>query len=72
MSRKVDQSRENRLKWFGYVMGKRDTKAVIEVMKMNVDGKIGRGKPKKNKQDMNQNVKNASSVCVRDVEDPDK
>jgi len=30
-------------------MGKRDTKAVIEVMKMNVDGKIGRGKPKKNK-----------------------
>jgi hypothetical protein len=34
----VNRMRENRLRWFGYVMRREETKAVTVVMKMNVKG----------------------------------
>jgi len=35
----VDKMRENKLRWFGHVMRRGETKAVRMVMKMNVEGK---------------------------------
>jgi hypothetical protein len=42
----VDNMRENRLRWFGHVMRREETKAVRVVIKMNVERKRGRGSPK--------------------------
>jgi hypothetical protein len=42
----VNKMRENRLRWFGHVMKRKETKAVRLDMKMNIEGKRGRGKPK--------------------------
>jgi hypothetical protein len=42
----MDKMRENRLRWFGYVMRCEETKAVSVVMKMNVEKKRGRQKKK--------------------------
>jgi hypothetical protein len=39
--------KENRLRLFGHVMRREETKAVRVVMKINVEGKIGRRRPKK-------------------------
>jgi len=39
-------TRENKLRWFGYVMRCEETKAVRVVMKINVEKKGGRGRPK--------------------------
>jgi hypothetical protein len=34
--------RENRLRWFGHLMRRKETKAIRVPMKMNVEGKSGR------------------------------
>jgi hypothetical protein len=39
--------KENRLRWFGHVMRKEETKAIRVVMKVNIEGKRERGRPKK-------------------------
>jgi hypothetical protein len=41
----VNKIRENRLRWFGHVMRREEIKLVRVVMKMNVEGKRGRGRP---------------------------
>jgi len=38
--------KENKLRWFGHVMREK-TEAVGEVIKINVEGKIERSRPKK-------------------------
>jgi hypothetical protein len=38
----VDKMRENRLRWFGHMMRREETKAVKVVMKIIVEGKRGR------------------------------
>lgn len=39
---------ENKLRWFGYEMGREERKTVREVMRMNVDGRKGKGsRPKR-------------------------
>lgn len=38
----VEKMRENRLRWFGYVMRRKEIKIVKVVMKMNVEGNRGR------------------------------
>jgi len=43
----IDKMRENRLRWFGLVMKREDLKAVRTVMELRVNGKRGRGRPKK-------------------------
>jgi hypothetical protein len=43
----VDKKRKTRLKWFRYVMRREETKAVRVVMKMYVEGKRERERPKK-------------------------
>jgi len=42
----VKKIRENRLRWFGSMMSREKTKAVRVVMRMNVERRKGRGKPK--------------------------
>jgi len=37
--------KEIRLRWFGHVMRKEEMEALGSVMKMNVEGKRGRGRP---------------------------
>jgi hypothetical protein len=39
--------RGNRLRWFGYVMRREKINAVRVVIKMDVEWKRGRGRPKK-------------------------
>jgi hypothetical protein len=51
----VDKMRKNRLRWFGHVMRRKETKAVRVVIKMNIEGKRGRRRPKKRWLDMIQN-----------------
>jgi hypothetical protein len=41
----VDKMRENRLIWFGYVVRREEKNAVRVVLKMNGEGKRGRGRP---------------------------
>jgi len=43
----VDNMTENRLRWFGCVIRRENLEAVRTVMAMNVEGKRGRGRPKK-------------------------
>jgi hypothetical protein len=43
----VDKMRENRLRWFGHLMRRQETKVVRAVMKINVEGKQARVRPKK-------------------------
>jgi len=43
----IDKMRENRLRWFGYVMRREDSEAVRIVMGLSIEGKRGRGKSKK-------------------------
>lgn len=38
--------KENRLRWYGHVIQREKRKAVKLIMKMNVDGKIGKEIPK--------------------------
>jgi hypothetical protein len=68
----VNKIRENRLRWFGHVMRREETKAVKVVMKMNVEGKRERGKLKKRWLDMIKNDMRAVDVCVWDVENQDE
>jgi len=39
--------KKNRLRWFGHIMRKEDSEALRTVMKLSVEGRIGRGRPKK-------------------------
>jgi hypothetical protein len=43
----VDKMIEIRLKWFGHVIRREETIAGEVIMKTNVKGKRGRGRPKK-------------------------
>eukprot|EP00102_Acyrthosiphon_pisum_P026090 XP_016663300.1 PREDICTED: uncharacterized protein LOC107884852 [Acyrthosiphon pisum] len=43
----VDKMRENRLRWLGHVLRREKTEAISVAKKMSVDGKRGRGRPKK-------------------------
>jgi hypothetical protein len=43
----VDKIRENKLIWFGHLMRREKTKAAIVVMKMNIEAKRGKARPKK-------------------------
>jgi hypothetical protein len=44
----VENMKENRLKWFGYVMRQEETNTVRMVMKINVEGKKEKPKKKNN------------------------
>ncbi|XP_025421610.1 cilia- and flagella-associated protein 251-like [Sipha flava] len=57
-----DKRRENRLRWFGYVMRREKTKAVRVVIKTNVEGK----KQDQKRFDMIENNMRAVVVCVED------
>jgi hypothetical protein len=63
-----DKRRENRLRWFGYVMRREKTKAVRVVIKTNVEGK----KQDQKRFDMIENNMRAVVVCVEDVENQDE
>jgi hypothetical protein len=39
--------KENRLRWFGYIMRQEETNTVRVDMKMKIEGKRGRRRPKK-------------------------
>jgi len=39
--------RKNRLRWFGHMVRKNETKTVRVVIKMNAEGRKGSGRPKK-------------------------
>jgi len=43
----VDEMRENRLRWLGHIIRREKTEAVSVTKNMSVDGKRGRGRPKK-------------------------
>jgi hypothetical protein len=51
----VYKMRENRLRWFGHKMRQNKTKTVIVVIKLNVEGKRGRERPKKRRLDTIEN-----------------
>jgi nonsense-mediated mRNA decay protein 3 len=63
----LDKIRENRLRWFGHVMRRKEKKAVRLVMKMNAEGNIDRERPKKIWLDMIENDMRVVGVCVGDV-----
>jgi len=67
----VVKIKENRLRWFGHVMRREETKAVKVVMKMNVEGKRGRGRPKMIWLDTIENNMRAVRVCLGDVKNRD-
>ncbi|KAL4132087.1 hypothetical protein QTP88_009302 [Uroleucon formosanum] len=68
----VDKMSENRLRWLGYVMRREETSAVRVVMKMNVEMKRGRGRPKKRWLENIENDVKAFGLCIEDVKDRDK
>jgi len=68
----VGKMRENSLKLFGDVMKRGEAKTVRVVLKINVKGKRGRGRPKKRWLDTIENNMRAVGVCVRDVENRNK
>jgi len=39
--------RENGFRWFGHVMRRKNSEAIKTVMEINVEGRRGRGRPKK-------------------------
>jgi len=43
----MDKMRENKLRWFGYIMSREDSEAVRTVMKLSMEGRRGRGRSKK-------------------------
>jgi len=64
----VAKMRENKLRWFRHVIRKEETKAVRGSMKMNVEGKQGRKRPKKSWLDAIENMRTVG-ICVGNVED---
>ncbi|KAL4082969.1 hypothetical protein QTP88_023973 [Uroleucon formosanum] len=62
----VNKMRENRLKWLGHVMRREETGAVRVVMKMNIEGKRGRGRPKKRWLKNIEKDMRAVGVCIGD------
>lgn len=43
----VAKMRENRLKWFGHMMKREETETIRVIMRINLEGRRGRGRPKK-------------------------
>jgi len=65
----ADKIRGNRLRWFGHVMWRKETKAVRVVMKINVEGERGRGRPIKRWLDTIENDIRAAGMRAGVVED---
>ncbi|XP_050534488.1 uncharacterized protein LOC126901782 [Daktulosphaira vitifoliae] len=65
----VDKMRENRLRWFGHVMRREELEAIRTVIAMNVEGRRGRGRPKKRWKDANECDMRTADVSVDDVGD---
>ncbi|VVC29271.1 Hypothetical protein CINCED_3A013440 [Cinara cedri] len=59
----VDKRRRNKLRCCGHVMRREESEAVIIVMKTNVIGKRGRGRPKKKWLRVIENDTRTSGVC---------
>jgi hypothetical protein len=68
----VDNMRENKLRWFGRVMRRVETKTVRMVIKINFKGKRGRGRPKRRWLNMIENVMRVVGVYVGDIENSDE
>lgn len=59
--------RKNKLRWFGHVMRLEETKAIRADMKMNVEGKRGREKPKMRRFNIIYNDMKAVGVYIGDA-----
>ncbi|KAL4135686.1 hypothetical protein QTP88_007282 [Uroleucon formosanum] len=68
----VDKVRENKLRWLGHVMRREETSAVRVVMKINIEGKRERGRPKKKWLENIEKDMRVVGVCIGDVKDRDK
>jgi len=65
----VDKIRENKLRSFGHdVMRREETEAVRVFMKINVEGKIGRGRLKKKRLDLIVNDMRCAGLLSRGCE----
>lgn len=67
--RVVDRRKYDRnwLRWFRQVMRKEKSKTIEMVMEINVDGKTGRGRPKKRFLDAIESDMRTASIRVNDV-----
>jgi len=65
----MDKMRKNRLRWFGHVMRKEDLETVRTVMELSVEGKKGRGRPKKKWLNRIEYNNRTAGVCVNNVGD---
>lgn len=65
----MDKVRENRLKLFGHVKRKVKSEAVRMIMKINVEGKRGKRRPKYKKLYAIENKIRIAGVCIGNVKD---
>lgn len=65
----MDKMRENRLKWFSYVMKRNKSKAVRMVMEINAEGSRGRERLKKRWMDVTKNGMKIVGMRVDGVRD---
>jgi len=63
---------ENRLRWLGHVLRKEKTEAVSVAKNMSVDGKSGRGRPKKGGLKLQSGLVRMTGVCEEDSKDCNK
>jgi hypothetical protein len=65
----MDKMRENRLRWFGYMIRRAEIKAVRVIMKINVERIRRRGK---NRDGWIQLKMSVIGVCVGDIKNQDE
>jgi len=63
----MDKMTENRLRWFGHVIRRKDLEVVRTVLELNVEERRGRGKPKKKWLNVIECDMRTTAVCVNDV-----
>lgn len=68
----IDKMRENRLRWLGHVLRRENTEAVSVTRNMSVDGKRGRGRPKKRWCEVLKCDMRVAGVCEEDAKDRKK